>query len=408
MANFRYKGRSPRGDLVTGQLEADSADGVATQLFNTGITPVEITPVPQKQETLSDFWRRLGGGKPTYTDLIMFTRQMYTLVKAGVPMIRALNGLTHSTRNPVLASALRDITESLESGRDLAGSMARHPDIFSPLFINVVRVGENSGALEDAFMRMYQYLGLEKDIRDRVKRAFRYPIIVVTFISIAIAIITMFVIPRFADFFRHAHLKLPLPTRVILAVSDFAVHNWFWVLAALVLAGFAFNNYVRTEQGRYKWDHFKLRMPIVGAIVMRATLARFARGFGLAYRAGVPLVQSLTLVARAVGNEYMGERILQMRHGVERGESLTRTAATTGVFTPVVMQMLGVGEETGMVADMLDEVAEFYEREVDYDLQNLSTNIEPILLVIMGFMVLILALGVFLPMWDLAANANKI
>lgn len=408
MANFRYKGRSERGDLVTGELEADSIDGVATQLFNTGVTPVEITAAPKKQETVSDLWRRLGGGKPTYTDLIMFTRQMYTLVKAGVPMIRALTGLAQSTRNPVLADALREVTDSLESGRDLAGSLARHPGIFSPLYVNVVRVGENSGGLEDAFQRMYQYLGLEKDIRDRVKRAFRYPIIVVTFISIAITIITLFVIPRFADFFRHAHLQLPLPTRVILAVSDFAVAYWVWVLAALILAGFAWNNYVRTEAGRYKWDSYKLRLPVIGGIVMRATLARFARGFGLAYRSGVPLVQALSLVARAVGNEYVGARVLQMRHGVERGESLTRTAATTGVFTPVVMQMLAVGEETGMVADMMDEVADFYEREVDYDLQNLSTNIEPILLVIMGFMVLILALGVFLPMWDLAANANKI
>jgi MSHA biogenesis protein MshG len=408
MANFRYKGRSQRGDLVTGELEADSADGVATQLFNIGVTPVEIEPVQEKHDTLSDLWRRLGGGKPSYTDLIMFARQMYTLVKAGVPLIRALNGLTQSTRNAVLADALRDITDSLESGRDLAGSMARHPGIFSPLFVNVVRVGENSGALEESFMRMYQYLSLEKDIRDRVKRAFRYPIIVVTFISAAIAIITLFVIPRFASFFRHAHLTLPWPTRVILAVSDFAVHNWFWVLAALILGGFAFNNYVQTEHGRYKWDRFKLRMPVVGDIVMRATLARFARGFGLSYRSGVPLVQSLTLIARAVGNEYIGERVLQMRQGVERGESLTRTAATTGVFTPVVMQMLSVGEETGMVADMMDEVGEFYEREVDYDLQNLSTNLEPVLLVIMGFMVLILALGVFLPMWNLAANANKI
>ncbi|MDE2196291.1 MAG: type II secretion system F family protein [Gammaproteobacteria bacterium] len=408
MATYLYRGRSQRGELILGELDADTADAVASQLFNSGITPINIDVKPAARQTVAGLWRRLTGDKPKLDDLILFARQMHTLVKAGVPLVRGLTTLEQSSHNEMLKVALREVVDSLESGRELSAAMGRHPQVFSSLFVNVVRVGENSGNLEEAFIRMYNYLSLEKDIRTRIKTAFRYPIFVVSAIVVAMAVITLFVVPRFAAFFKAVRMQLPLPTRVIMAVSEFAQDYWWLVLLVSVAAVFLFRRYINTEHGRYRWDGFKMRLPVIGSIIMQATLARYARAFALCYRSGVPLVQALTLVSYAVDNVFMAERVLQMRTGVERGESLTRTSRAVGVFTPLVIQMLSVGEESGNVSEMLDEVGGYYEREVDYELHTLSTNIEPVLLVILGAMVLILALGVFLPMWNLAANASHL
>jgi len=401
MPAYVYKGRSARGALVQGELEAATIDAVATQLFNTGITPIDIS---EKKGTggsplsLSLFTSK----RPELDDIILFTRQMYTMMKAGVPIIRALNGIITSTRNIYLAEALKDSLTWLESGRDLAGSLGRHPDIFPTLYISMVRVGEESGSLEEAFMRIIHHLELEKETRQRVKAAIRYPAFVIIAIGIAIAVINIFVIPAFAELFARADVALPWQTRLLMQSSSFFVAWWPLMLAVLIGAVAGFRMYVNTDKGRYWWDRNKLRIPIIGDILHRATLGRFARAFSMALTSGVPLVQALTAVSRSVDNEYIGEHILNMRNGIERGESLTRTATVTGQFTPLVLQMLSVGEETGEVDALLTEVADFYEREVDYDIKNLSASIEPVLIVAIGIMVLILALGVFLPMWDIS------
>lgn len=401
MAEFEYKGRTARGDLVTGRIESDSAEAVANQLFNTGITPIDITERAAGGEA-GGLWQRLQETRrPSLDDLILFSRQMYTLTKSGVPLIRGLNSLAESTRNPALRGTLRDVVEALQGGRELAAALARHPQVFSPLYLNIIRVGESAGRLEEGFLRLYEYLQREKEIRNRIRQALRYPTIVVSFIAVAIAIVTLYVIPAFKGIFDRFGQELPLPTRIILAVSDFMVEWWWLILGGLVAALITFFAWIRTEEGRYRWDKFKIHMPIVGGIVLRASLARYARAFTMTIRSGVPLTQALTLIARGVNNEYLGERIAGMRTGVERGESLYRTTVAAGLFTPLVAQMIAVGEETGKLDDMLEEVADFYEREVDYDLRTLSERIEPIMIIIIAVMVLILALGVFLPMWDL-------
>jgi len=290
----------------------------------------------------------------------------------------------------------------LESGRDLASSLGRHPEIFPTLFISMVRVGEETGRLDESFMRITSYLVLEKETRQRIKAAIRYPVFVIVAIGIAMAVINIFVIPTFAELFAKSNVPLPWQTRLLMTVSGFFVDWWPILLAGLVGGAIGFRSYINTENGRYWWDKNKLRIPIIGSIIHRATLGRFARAFSMALTSGVPLVQAMTVVARSVDNEYVGEHILNMRNGIERGESLTRTATITNQFTPLVLQMLSVGEETGEVDNLLVEVADFYEREVDYDIKNLSSSIEPVLIVAIGIMVLILALGVFLPMWDLS------
>lgn len=402
MPVFAYKGRNTSGTLVNGQIDAGSLDAVASQLFDTGITPIDITErklSAANSISLSDYTNRKA---PNLDDLILFSRQMFTLMKAGVPMIKSINGLIQSTRNYKLVEALKDMLDNLESGRDLSNSLARHASIFSPLYISMVKVGEETGRLEESFYRISEYLGREKETRERIKAALRYPSFVIVAIAIAIAVINIWVIPAFAELFAKADVELPWQTRFLMATSDFFVQWWPLLLVGLIVSFIAAKVYIQTENGRYQWDYYKLRIPLAGDIIFRATLARFARSFSMGLKSGVPLIQSMVVVSRSVGNEYVSDKILGMRSGIERGESLTRTASSTKMFTPLVIQMLSVGEETGKVDDMMEEVAEYYDREVDYDIKNLSASIEPILIVAIGIMVLILALGVFLPMWDLA------
>jgi MSHA biogenesis protein MshG len=406
MPLFRYNCRSARGEVVVGSLESESAEALATHLFARGITPIDIKPVAVSQDAVADLWRRLGGGRPKLTDLILFSRQMYSIVKAGLPLLRGMQSLAASTPNPIMRATLNSVIENLESGRDLSFSFGRFPEVFSKFYVSVIKVGESSGTLETAFQRMYEYLGMEKRIRDKLKAALRYPATVVAAIGIAIAIITLWVLPKFAPVFAALGDNLPWATRVLLGTSTFTSNYWYLIVAVIAASIVGFRFALREPAGRYRWDKLKLRAPIVGGITRRASLAQICRSFALTLEAGVPMIQALNMIARAAGNEYLCERVLALRDGVERGEGLYRTAQTVDLFTPLALQMISVGEETGTLGEMLDEVADFYEREVDHDLENLSAAIEPLLIVSVGGMVLILALGVFLPLWDMAAGSG--
>ncbi len=406
MAVFDYKARDARGGAVNGQIEAGSADAVANQLLNAGITPVNITEAQPKPDYLGELKRRLGSGRPSLDELLLFCRQMYTLTRAGVPIVRGLTGLAETTRNVVLADTLQQMRAELEAGRDLSTAMGQHPKIFSQLMVSMIRVGENTGQLDEAFQRLAQYLEQDRDTRTRIKTALRYPTFVLLFMAVAIGVVNVLVIPAFAKVFSGMNAELPWQTKLLVGISDFSVAYWPHLLTGVIVAVLAIRSYVNTPAGRYKWDRLKLRLPIVGSIILRSTLARFARTFAMTTRSGVPLIQALSVVARAVDNDYVAERVVNMRNGIERGDTLTRTSAATGLFTPLILQMLSVGEETGQVENMMDEVGGFYEREVDHELKNVSSAIEPILIIAVGILVLILALGVFLPMWDITRLAR--
>jgi MSHA biogenesis protein MshG len=402
MPVFAYRGRGARGELVTGTLEAPDHGAVADQLLNTGVTPVDIKVTAAPADADSPGWlARLLAPKVTLVDVMLFSRQMYTLLKAGVPILRSLAGLQESATNPSLRRVIADLRISLDAGRELSTAMRQHPEVFSTFYISVVRVGETTGQLDEAFNRLFGYLEFEREVRERIKTALRYPAIVILVISAAVAIVNFAVIPAFAKIFEASKVPLPILTRVLIAISDFFLAFWPLLIAGTVLAVVGFVSYTATEQGRYNWDRVKLRIPIAGKIIFKATLARFARAFAIASRAGVQIVQGLTVVAATVDNSFLSRRVEQMREGVERGESVLRTAVTTGVFTPVVLQMIAVGEETGELDDLLNEVADMYEREVDYEIKNLAANIEPIITIALGVLVLILALGVFLPIWEM-------
>jgi MSHA biogenesis protein MshG len=405
VAQFAYKGRDERGQMVEGQLEGASSSIVAGELVGLGVTPIEITAAAAPEEAGRGLLERLSEKKLTSTDVLLFSRQMNTLLKAGVPMMSALKGLESSSENKSVARVMRDLREGLESGNELSTCLAREPKIFDPFYVAMVRVGEFTGTLQEVFLRLFRHLEFERFMRDQVRSAIRYPMFVIITMAVAIMIINIFVIPAFAKAYAGFKAELPAITKGLIAFSNFTVSYWPVLLVVLAVTGFGFRWYINTRRGRLVWDEFKLKIPIAGPIVRDATLARFARSFSLAIRSGVPAVQALTIVAGTVDNDYMGRKIETMRENVERGDSLRRAAAASGIFTPLVLQMLTVGEESGELDEMMSEIGEMYERDVEYSLKNLASQIEPILIVALGVLVLILALGVFLPMWDLGSVA---
>lgn len=408
MPFFAYKARNARGELVEGVLESVDSSTLASQLFNTGITPIQIsaTSKPGSGGT-SSWWAKLTEEKVMPIDVQLFSRQLYTLLKSGVPIMRGLAGLQESAVNKAFAKLIQDLRESLDSGRELSAALRRHPAAFSTFYISMVKVGEMTGQLEHIFLRLYAHLEFERDMNERVKTALRYPMFVMIAMVIAMAIINIFVIPAFAKVFAGFNAELPLMTKILINTSNFAVEYWPAILVAMIAAIVGFRMFIATDNGKFVWDRAKLRFPIVGRIILKGTLARFARSFALSSKSGVPVIQALNVVAQTVDNAYIASRIDQMRDGVERGESILRTAALAGVFTPVVLQMIAVGEETGAIDDLMDEIAGMYEHEVEYELKTLSANIEPILIVGLGVLVLILALGIFLPIWDLGKVALR-
>lgn len=406
MAIFDWRGRNNRGEAVNGQLEAMTEGGVADQLKSIGVAPVYIGLTKVEAEAKTEGWLASLNKKPVVDeDLMVFSRQMYTLNKAGVPILRAFAGLEASTTKPAMVDLLKDIRSSLDQGRELSAALARHIDLFGAFYVSMIRVGEMTGRLTEVFLRLNEHMEFERDVRERIKQAMRYPIFVMVAMAAAIVILNIFVIPVFAKVFAGFGAELPLITRGLLGFSSWTLAWWPLLVALAFGSTMLIKAYLRTPEGRYKWDTRKLKLPIVGEIILKATLARFARSFALSSQSGVPLVQALTVVAQTVDNAFIGSRIEQMRDGIERGESIARCAAATGVFTPVVLQMISVGEETGELDNLLFEIAGMYERETDYNIKGLSAAIEPILLAVIAALVLLLALGVFLPLWNMGNAA---
>lgn len=407
MAAFAYRGRNVGGALVTGTQEGPSAAAVADLLAGRGIVPIEIVPAAGGGLSLAGWFAGLTRERIKAVDIMLFSRQMHTLLRAGVPIMRALAGMQESTQHRTLSRVLQEIRESLDGGRELSAALGRHPGVFSAFYLSMIRVGEMTGRLEEVFMRLFHHLEFEKFMREQVRSAVRYPVIVVAVMAVALVIINLFVIPAFAKVYKGFNVELPAMTRFLMGFSDFMVSYWPLMLAALAGAVVAFRGWLKTAAGRLAWDRAILHIPIAGKIVRKATLARFARSLALAMKSGVPVVQALTVTAETVGNTFIASRVERMREGVERGESVLRTSIAAGVFTPVVLQMVAVGEESGALDELLLEIADMYQREVEYELKTLSSQIEPILIILLGMMVLVLALGVFLPVWDLGKNVLK-
>lgn len=407
MPQFAWFGRNASQQAVSGVLESAGRWQVAESLAAQGIVPVVIEPHVEPvdaRDTLRAFVKRQRVGD---VELLLFTRQMHTLLRSGVPILRALRALQDSATHRGLHELLDKLRQALDGGHELSQAMARHEDVFDRFFIAMVRVGESTGQLSEVFHSLHNHLEFQRLMREQIASALRYPKFVIGAMVAALAVINLFVIPAFAKVFDNLHAELPLMTRLLLGGSNFFLDAWPAMLAALVLAVLAWRRAVATPRGRLWWDRWKLRLPIAGKVLRKGALARACRSLALVLRSGVPVLDGLQLAAAVTENAHMEGAILGMRSAVEHGESVLAASRKAGIFTPIVLQMVMVGEESGTLEEMLDEVGALYQREVEYELKTMSQQIEPILIFVLGAMVLVLALGVFMPMWDLGRAALK-
>ncbi len=406
MPLFRYKARDKKSVLHEGEQEADSREAVASRLMADRLTPVLIEEVKQATTLNVNFDSIFSPPKISIDDMVLFCRQMTALTRSGIPIMRAILGLAETAKHPTMIMILKEVANALGRGTTLSQALKSHQENFNPLFISMISVGESTGHLDEAFKQLVGHLEMERDTRKKVVAALRYPMIVISAIFIAVMVVNIFVIPSFATVFAKFGADLPIATKILLATSDFFLKYW-WVIIVIVVMGIGgFIKYTKTEKGAYQWDRVKLKIPLVGSLLNRIALSRFTRTFAMLSSSGVPILHALEVSAEAVGNRYIEANVKEMRHGIERGDSLARTANATGMFTPLILQMISVGEESGSVDVLLQDVSDFYDEETEYDVANLSAAIEPIMLIFMGIMVLTLALGIFLPLWDLGAAAR--
>lgn len=407
MSRYAWYGRDGTQQARAGVLEAGSAALVAQALAAEGIVPVTIAPHVAAVEAGDTLRRWMGRGRVGDDELLLFTRQMHTLLKAGVPILRALQGLQESSVHDGLRALLGRLRQALDAGHELSYAMARESETFDGFFVSMVRVGESTGQLTEVFDALHHHLDFQRVLREQVDSALRYPKFVLIAMVVAVSVINIFVIPAFAKVFANLGAELPLMTRLLLGTSAFFLAWWPWMLAALAAAMLGARALIASDAGRLVWDRWKLHLPVAGKVLRKSALSRACRGLALALRSGVPVLDSLSLAAAVTGNAYIEKALLGMRTGIERGDTVLATGRKAAIFTPIVLQMVMVGEESGTLDEMLVEIGDLYRREVEYELKTMSQQIEPILIGALGLMVLVLALGVFMPMWDLGKASLK-
>ena len=405
MPQYAWTGRDAAQTPQAGLLDAGSATQVADALVARGITPVSIAArqnAAEASELIARWWRRSRVGD---AELLLLTHQLHTLGRAGVPILQALAGLQSSSEHAGLRVLLGELRQGLDAGLELSQAMARRGDVFDRFYVSMVRVGETTGRLSETFDSLYQHLDFQRHMREQVAAALRYPKFVLLAMAIAVAVINVFVIPQFAQVFANAGAELPLMTRVLLGTSELFVEGWPLLLLGAAGLWLGARTLLARPRWRRLWARWQLRLPVAGPILHQGALSRSTASLGLALRSGVPVLDGLGLAAAVADNAHLEAAIAGMRADIERGESVLRSARKTGVFSPIVLQMVMVGEESGTLDRMLEEVGRLYRREVEVALKSMSQQIEPILIFFLGALVLVLALGVFMPMWDLGKAA---
>ena len=407
MPQFAYYGRDAAQLPMRGVLDGSSQLQVADLLTSMGITPIVIEPHVLPAEAADTLARWFGKQKVAPDELLLFSRQMYTLMKAGVPILRALQGLEESSNHAGMKTLMRELRTSLDSGHELSQAMARRGDVFNSFYVSMIRVGETTGQLTQIFLTLHEHMEFQRFMGEQVKSATRYPKFVMLAMLVAVIVINVFVIPAFAKVFENLHTELPLMTRILLGTSQAVLKWWPMLLAAAAGVVLALRSFVATPRGRLFWDRHKMNMPVAGKLLRKGALSRSCRSLALVLRSGVPVLEGLDLAADVAENAHIALAIKGMRSAIEHGESVLSASRRAGIFTPIVLQMIMVGEESGTLDAMLDEVGQLYQREMEYELKTMSQQIEPILIFVLGLMVLVLALGVFMPMWDLGKAALK-
>lgn len=402
MPSYSYRARNNRGEIITGTIDGPNNDAVAEQLFSKGYIPVRIE---EGRKAASSSFRLFG--KVKAEDLIVFSRQLSTLVTSGLSFIRSLDTLSEQTKNRRLREVIIEIRKDVEGGSSFSESLSRFPDVFSSMYIGMIKVGEEGGVLDDILERLAALLEHEAETKARLKTATRYPKIVIGSVVIAFFILMTFVVPKFAALYASSKVALPWPTRVLLFLNKVITKYWPFMAALIAALYYGFRLYIKTPSGRWNWDRVQLKVPVIGSVLEKTVMSRFARVFATLYRSGIPMLKTLDIVTGTLGNVIIERAVEIIKEHVREGKGLAKPMSLTKAFPPMVVQMVAVGEETGALDNMLNKVSDYYDLEVEYSIRNLSTTLEPILLVFIGGAILFLALGIFLPIWDMIHVLKK-
>ena len=401
MATFKYRVRDKSGKSIAGTIDAPNVQMAGDQLYTLGYFPISIEEIGEAISLdLSGLLTRFQ--KVKLDELIVFSQQLSTLYKAGLPLLSGLESITQQVKNKKFKMTLEEVRKQIEGGSTLNGALSKYPEVFSTIYVNMVRAGETSGMLGEALDRFITLSDREIRTQQRVKEATRYPKIVILSLTVAFAVLLTFVIPRFAQIFAQFKTPLPLPTRIMIVINTVFQNYWYLVLGAIFGIPILLKRYLRTEKGRYFWDRLKLRIPVFGPIFLKIALSRFAYTFAMLNRSGIPILQTLEITSTTINNINLSQSIEEISRNVREGRSLANSMRETEKFTPLIIQMVSVGESSGTLESMLMRITEYYDIEVDNMIKKMSTYIEPFLTLFLGVVVLFLALAVFLPWWNMA------
>jgi type IV pilus assembly protein PilC len=394
MPVYVYKARTVAGESQSGEINASTEADVVGQLRRRRLVVVSVKEKPK--EIKIPLGRRI-----KTKDLVLFTRQFATMINAGLPLVQSLDILATQQPNKRAADKIRTVLNDVESGSTLADALGRHKDFFSDIYVNMVAAGEAGGILDVILLRLAEYLEAAEKLRRKVRGAMFYPATVLSFAGLAIAVLLIFVIPTFAGFFESANVPLPLPTRFVMGLSDFLITWWWAVLCALIGIGWLIRAYRQTPDGRLATDKLLLRIPVLGAVLRKASIARFSRTLGTLVQSGVPILDGLEITARTAGNRVVEDAIMRSRASIAGGETIAEPLKRSDVFPPMVVQMINVGEQTGGLDDMLGKIADFYDEEVEASVAALTSIIEPVMIVFLGAIVGGMVVAMYLPIFDI-------
>ncbi len=402
MPTFKYRARDRTGKAIAGTIDALNSQVAGDQIYTLGYFPISVEEVREAVSLdLSDIWRRFQ--RVTLEELSLFSQQLSTLYKAGLPLLTALVSLQEQTGNKKLKQVLEAICRQIEGGNTLFGAMSLYPEVFPFVYVNMVRAGEASGMLGESLDRFVILTERELRTRQRVREATRYPKIVILAVVIAFGVLIAFVIPRFADAFSRFNTPLPLPTRMMIGINNLFKNYWYLVLGILFVVPILIRRSIQTEKGKEFWDRLKTRAPIFGTLFLKIALSRFAYTFVMLHQSGIPILQTLEITSSTINNTSLSRSFNEISRKVGEGKSLTMAIKESGRFTPLILQMISVGESSGTLDQMLMRVTDYYDIEVENTIKNMATYVEPFLTVFLGVVVLFLALAVFLPWWNMAS-----
>lgn len=401
MPQFSYRGRDKAGNLKIGTRYSTSLESLNRDLNKEGISPIQIKEIETKTPILSKIVDKIRGETLHLNELAIFARQMQLLHEAGVPLVTSFRQLALYTRSAKLARTLIDITEHLEKGQTLSSAMQFHPDVFPPLIYNIVQIGETTGHLSEAFGHIYEYLEFELNSKKQIKAAFRYPTFVVIATLAAIIILNVFVIPTFAKFYLNLKVALPWQTRFLISTSNFFIYYGIYVLIGFLITGFFLYRYNKTTVGKLFFSRIQLRIPVIGKLLKRIILIRFSQALAIILSSGISVLQGLRLVKNTILNAHIIEQVSKMQEMIEGGVTFTQAISTVELFSPLEIQIIGVGEKNGELSPALTFIGHFHSQELQFDLKRMNDIITPVMLAIISILILVMALGIYLPIWNM-------